>query len=65
MAHEIIWTEKATEDFDGIVQDLSDYNSIKYAIKFVNIFYEKLNRIDAIFGRSISKTSGCASIDCY
>ena len=45
MAHEIVWTEKATEDFDKIVDGLSNYNSINYAIKFVNIFYEKLDLI--------------------
>lgn len=27
MAYEIIWTENATEDFDKIVSDLSDYTS--------------------------------------
>ncbi len=45
MAYEIVWTEKATEDFDIIVENISSYNSVNYAIKFVNTFYEKLDLI--------------------
>ena len=45
MAYEIIWTEKATEDFDSLVENLTLYNSVNYAVKFVNIFYKKLDLI--------------------
>lgn len=45
MAYEVIWTEAATEDFDKIIENLSDGVSNSFAAKFVNIFYEKLDLI--------------------
>lgn len=45
MAYEIIWTEKATEDFDKMIEGLTEFNSINYARKFVNIFYERLDLV--------------------
>ncbi len=45
MAYEIIWTEKTTEDFDTLVENLTLYKSVNYAIKFVNTFYKKLDMI--------------------
>ena len=45
MAHEIIWTEKATEDFDKMIEDLAEFSPTSYVRKFVNLFYEKLDLI--------------------
>lgn len=45
MAHEIIWTEKATEDFDKMIENLAEFNTTNYARKFVSLFYEKLDLI--------------------
>ena len=44
MAHEIIWTEKATEDFDKMIEYLAEFSSTSYARKFVSLF-EKLDLI--------------------
>jgi plasmid stabilization system protein ParE len=45
MAYEIIWTDIAKEDFDRLVENMTEYYSVNYAIKFVNTFYKKLDLI--------------------
>lgn len=43
MAHEIIWTEIATEDFDQIISFISEGYSEEQAIAFVQTFYRRLD----------------------
>jgi|GEM_PF-2592355 len=46
MANRIIWSEAATEDFDAIVEHVSESGSVESARKFVNYFFRQLDVID-------------------
>lgn len=43
MAYEIKWTLTAQDDFDAILEFISDSQSNESAISFIEIFYKKLD----------------------
>jgi len=46
MANRLIWSEVTTEDFDSIVEFLSENQSVDVARKFVNQFFRQLDVIE-------------------
>ena len=43
MDYEVVWTEEARDDFDSIVNHLTENTTAKSVGKFVRVFYRKLD----------------------
>lgn len=47
MANRIVWSEITTEDFDAIIEFISEHQSVVAAKKFVDQFFRQLDIIDS------------------